>query len=287
VTLHLRGESGTGKELVAAAIHYTGSRAEKPFVKVNCSALPETLLESELFGHVKGAFTGALANKVGRFERADGGTLLIDEVGDMSPIVQLKLLRALETKEFERLGESTSTRVDVRIVTATHRDLRALVDEGKFREDLYYRVNVFRIEIPPLRERREDVPLLADHFRERFAEETGRRITGFSPNALRVLVAYRWPGNVRELENAVEHAFVTARGSRIGAEDLPDEVRSKPAPAPVRRGGAGERQAIQDALERSGGHRERAAAELGISRVTLWKRMKRLGLTWPPGSAGP
>jgi PAS domain S-box-containing protein len=282
VSLHVRGESGTGKELVAAAVHFTGPRAGNPFVRVNCSALPETLLESELFGHARGAFTGAVASKVGRFGRADGGTLFIDEIGDMSPVVQLKLLRVLETKEFERLGDSRSTRVDVRIVTATHRDLRTLVSRGRFREDLYYRVNVFGIDLPPLRERREDIPLLAEHFRERFAKETGKGIREIAPDALRALMTHRWPGNVRELENAIEHAFVTARGRAIRVSDLPGEVRESRRSGPPPSDPLDPRKEILRALEQEDGHRERAAARLGVSRVTLWKRMKKLGVLWPP-----
>ena len=287
VTVNLRGESGTGKELVAAAIHYTGGRAAGSFVKVNCSALPETLLESELFGHAKGAFTGAVADRAGRFERADGGTLLIDEIGDMSPVVQLKLLRVLESKEFERLGETTPRRADVRIISASHQDLRALVGEGRFREDLFYRVNVFRIELPPLRERPEDVPLLAAHFLEKFREETGREVDGVAPDAMRLLVRHPWPGNVRELSNAIEHAFVTAKDGTIRPEDFPDEVRlgqSAPRPAsssiPARDAGR-TAEAVRNALEAEQGNRERAASRLGISRVTLWKRMKQFGVTWP------
>ncbi|MEN8150993.1 MAG: sigma 54-interacting transcriptional regulator [Planctomycetota bacterium] len=277
-TVLLQGESGTGKELAAAAIHFSGARADAPFVKVNCSALPETLLESELFGHAKGAFTGAVSKKVGRFERADGGTLLIDEVGDMSPVVQLKLLRVLETREFERLGETESIRVDVRIVSASHRDLKALVQEGKFREDLYYRVNVFPIEVPALRDRREDLPLLVDHFVAKFREETGRPVREVSPEAMRRLMAHSWPGNVRELANAIEHAFVTARGKAILPDDLPAGLRS----APERDVPPGdEREMVLEALRAEKGHRERAAARLGVSRVTLWKRMKRHDVTWP------
>ena len=278
-TVHLNGDSGTGKELAAAAIHFSGARAERPFVKVNCSALPETLLESELFGHAKGAFTGAIANKLGRFERADGGTLLIDEVGDMSPVVQLKLLRVLETREFERLGETEPIRVDVRIVSASHRDLKALVAEGRFREDLYYRVNVFPIRIPALRDRREDLPLLVDHFLEKFREETRRPIREVSPEAMRRILAHSWPGNVRELANAIEHAFVTARGRAILPDDLPDTLQvARPREVPT----GDERDMVVEALRTEEGHRERAAARLGVSRVTLWKRMKKHDVRWPP-----
>jgi PAS domain S-box-containing protein len=281
VSVHIHGESGTGKELVAAAIHYTGPRARGPFVKVNCAALPETLLESELFGHAKGAFTGAIAKKIGRFERANGGTLLIDEVGDMSPVVQLKLLRVLETKEFERLGETTPIRVDVRILSASHRDLRALVREGRFREDLFYRVSVFPVELPPLRARKEDLPLLVEHFVAKFREETGRPIAEVSPEALRLLMAHDWPGNVRELQNAIEHGFVTARGRTIRPADLPPEIVGGSPRTPRARSAPDDREAILAALRAEDGHRERAATRLGISRITLWKRMKKLGVRWP------
>jgi PAS domain S-box-containing protein len=225
-TVLVTGESGTGKELAAQSIHGGSPRAEGPFVMVNCSALPETLLESELFGHVKGAFTGALFDKAGRFETADGGTIFLDEIGDVSPLIQLKLLRVLQEKTFERVGESRSTTVDVRIITATNRNLKERVSQGAFREDLYYRINVFPVHMPPLRERREDIPLLCDHFVREGSERTGKRVDGFGEDALRLLMDYLWPGNVRELENAVEHAFVTAKGPTLGVIDLPAEIRN-------------------------------------------------------------
>src|SRR5690606_24462585 len=224
-TILLLGESGTGKELVARAIHELSPRHAAPFVPIDCASIPESLLESELFGHEAGAFTGATRRKEGRFERADGGTLFLDEVGEMSPAVQVKLLRAIQEGEFVRVGGTQPVKVDVRIVAATNRDLQQEVREGRFREDLYYRLHVVQVKLPPLRERHGDVPLLAAHFLRRFAEENRREIEGFSPEAMRALEAYSWPGNVRELENAIERAVVLARGSRIELEDLPETVR--------------------------------------------------------------
>ena len=296
-SLLITGETGTGKELVASAIHYRSRRRDHPFVKVNCSALSESLLESELFGHVKGAFTGAYQDKVGRFEAADGGTLFLDEIGDISPLIQLKLLRVLQEREFERVGESAPRRVDVRVVAATHRDLRELMREGEFREDLYYRLKVFAIHVPPLRERRDDVPLLVDHFIARFGERTGKHITGLDGDAARVVMDHCWLGNVRELENAIEHAFVTCAGGLIGLFDLPAEVRmielrreacaegrqrtaQRPTlPAAGRRGRRGTtREELLRALEATDWNRVEAARLLGVDRTTVWRRMKRLGL---------
>src|SRR5262252_2424856 len=210
-TVLIAGESGTGKELVANAIHARSPRANGPFVKLHCAALAETLLESELFGHERGAFTGAVARKDGRFSIADGGTLFLDEIGEISPSVQVKLLRFLQEREFERVGGNETITVDVRVIAATNRDLRQMVAEGKFREDLYYRLNVVTIDVPPLRARRSDVPLLATHFLKRFAEENGKRIEGFTDEALERLTRYAWPGNVRELENAIERAVIVSR----------------------------------------------------------------------------
>ncbi len=224
-TVLVHGETGSGKELIAEAIHSHSERAQGPFVKVNCSALSEGLLESELFGHEKGAFTGAVRDKVGRFEAANGGTVFLDEIGDVSPLIQLKLLRVLQEREIERVGESVSRKVDVRVVAATHRDLKQLVREGTFREDLYYRVRVFDITVPPLRERREDIPLLVHHFIERFNRETGKAIVGVTAEVNVCSMDYCWPGNVRELENAVEHAFVTCQNDHISLFDLPLELR--------------------------------------------------------------
>jgi two-component system response regulator HydG len=227
-TVLIQGESGTGKELVARAIHDRSSRRNGPFIAVNCAALPETLLESELFGYEKGAFTGAAGRKEGRFELADGGTLFLDEIADLSPVTQPKILRVLQEGEFERVGGTKTSRVDVRIVTATNQDLATLVRDRRFREDLFYRLNVITIQVPPLREKHEDVPVLAQHFLRVYAAKNNRQLDGFSDEALGCLEAYSWPGNVRELENVVERAVVLARGARVDAGDLPDAVRERP-----------------------------------------------------------
>lgn len=220
-TVLVTGETGTGKELAARAIHDRSGRKSGPLVRVNCSALPENLLESELFGHVKGAFTGAIRDKIGRFELADGGTLFLDEIGEVSPLIQVKLLRFLQEREFDRVGESSSRKADVRIIAATHRDLRAMIRKGEFRDDLYYRLKVFPIHLPRLRDRKEDIGPLVDHFINRFRAQTGKDITGLSHEAAVTLMDYCWPGNIRELENAIEHAFVTCQESLIGLFDLP------------------------------------------------------------------
>jgi len=292
----IEGESGTGKELVARAIHRRGPRANRPFVAVSCAALAESLLESELFGHVKGAFTGAASAKVGRFELADGGTLFLDEIGEVSPALQVKLLRVLQEHAFERVGEARARSVDVRIVAATNRDLRQLIAGGKFREDLYYRLNVVPIFLPPLRERRDDVPLLVGHFVERFRKETGKPITSVTPDAMSALLDYAWPGNVRELENAIEHAFVRCPGTEIAPAHLPQEVRGAPRQpdaagatrlrgaedAPGRAAAAsadrGERERIIRALNETGWNRAAAARRLGLSRVTLWRKIQEYGI---------
>jgi len=280
----LLGESGTGKELAAAAIHRRSPRGQGPLLKVNCAALNPALLESELFGHEKGAFTGADRARVGRFEAASGGSLFLDEIGDLPPEVQVKLLRVLQEGEIERVGSHRPIPVDVRIITATHQDLEALLSQGAFRQDLYYRINVIPIRLPPLRERREDIPLLTRSFVERTALGSGKGITGISPAALQRLLAHDWPGNVRELINAVEYAFVACPGGEIQPSHLPPSLgggTQAPCPAPTP-AGAGEDEAqraqIKAALQASNGHKARAAQALGISRVTLWKRMKRLGL---------
>ena len=300
-SLLITGETGTGKELVASAIHYRSRRRDHPFVRVNCSALSESLLESELFGHVQGAFTGAWQDKVGRFEAADGGTLFLDEVGDISPLIQLKLLRVLQDHEFERVGESAPRRVDVRVVAATHRDLRALMRAGEFREDLFYRLKVFAIHVPPLRERTEDIGLLVDHFIRRFNEQTGKQVTGLDPDAARAVMDHCWPGNVRELENAIEHAFVTCKGGPIGLFDLPVELRradlrrevctderarpdapSEPAPSGPRGRPGTNRNDLLRVLEACEWNKAEAARRLGIDRSTIWRRMKRFGLLDEP-----
>ena len=277
------GESGTGKELVADAIHRRSYRREGPLVKVNCAALPEGLLESELFGHVKGAFTGAVKDKVGRFELADGGTLFLDEIGDISPDVQVKLLRVLQERAFERVGGTETRQVDVRVIAATHRDLRERMAEGLFREDLYYRLYVVPIEIPPLRDRKEDLPLLVDHFVSRFRSRTGKPISAVAPDALALMMDYDWPGNVRELENAIEHAFVKCHADTLGAEDLPlalvREVRGAlvPRAAP----GLSEKDRMRAALDQAGWTRSRAARSLGMHRTTVWRKMKEYGIEEP------
>ncbi len=285
-TVLLTGESGTGKELVAAAIHFNSARKERPFVKVNCSALTETLLESELFGHARGSFTGAVNDKVGRFEAADGGTILLDEIGDASALIQLKLLRVLQEKEFERVGETRTRRVDVRVVAATNKDLRQLMRDGVFREDLFYRLKVFPLNLPPLRERKDDIPLLAGHFIEKFNKETGKSIKGLSHDSMRALMDYCWPGNVRELENAIEHAFVTCEGEEIGLFDLPQEVRRAEFRSSLCAGGArsaassaGEdRESLLRLLNECRWNKAEVARRLNISRTAVWKRMKKLGI---------
>src|SRR5207253_6618809 len=219
-TVLVRGETGTGKELIAGAVHHNSHRAARNFIKVNCAALQENLLESELFGHEKGAFTGADKQRIGRFEQADGGTLFLDEIGDMSANTQAKILRVLQEHEFERLGGTRTIKVDVRLIAATNRDLPAMVETGTFREDLYYRLNVVTIEMPPLRERKEDIGPLADFFIRRFAGELKKKIQGVEPDALKLLMRYQWPGNIRELENAIERAMLLADGTHIGADDV-------------------------------------------------------------------
>jgi len=275
------GESGTGKELVAQAIHFKSDRADGPFVKVNCSALSENLLESELFGHVRGAFTGAIRDKIGRFELADGGTLLLDEVGDIAPSAQVKLLRALQEKVIERVGDVHPITVDVRIVAATHHDLRKLISEGRFREDLYYRLKVVAIPLPPLRDRRDDIILLAEHFIKKFNQRTGNRVKEICPDALRVLMSYRWPGNVRELENAIEHAFVLVKDKVLTANLLPTEVVSTFQPrddAGSSRQGYVTKEGLRNALVKAGWNKAKAARMLGVTRTTIWRNIKKFGL---------
>ncbi len=221
----IQGESGTGKELVAGAIHFNSQRKNNPLITVNCSALSESLLESELFGHIKGAFTGALQNRAGRFEKADKGTLFLDEIGEISPLIQVKLLRVIQEREIERVGESKKRKIDIRIITASNKDLYELVKAGRFREDLYYRLKVFPVFLPPLRERKKDIPILSNHFIDIFNKKTGKKIQNISQEAMRIFLDYRWPGNVRELENAIEHAFVLCENKKIDLFDLPVEIR--------------------------------------------------------------
>jgi transcriptional regulator with PAS, ATPase and Fis domain len=285
-TVLIRGETGTGKELVARALHFASGRSDGPFVQVNCSALSEGLLESELFGHVKGAFTGAVADRRGRFEEASGGTIFLDEIGDVSPVVQVKLLRVLQERVVERVGESRPRPVDVRVISATHRDLEALRAVGRIREDFYYRIRVVTLELPPLRERREDVPLLAAHFlaRLRGAPATGAAALAAAvpPETMRLLLEYPWPGNVRELENALEHAHVLSRGRALRPEHLPPEVRAAAGRADALRDAPKhsptERELIAAALGRAGWNRSRAARQLGIDRTTLWRKIREYGL---------
>jgi two-component system, NtrC family, response regulator HydG len=283
-TVMILGESGSGKELVAEAIHRLSPRAAGPFVKVSCSALNENLLESELFGHVKGAFPGALRDRRGRFQDAHGGTLLLDEIGDISPLVQVKLLRVIEEREIERLGDSQPIPIDVRLLCATHRELRQLVAEGRFRADLYFRLAVFPLRIPALREHPDDIPLLAGRFLERLRPPAATDVRRVAPQALGALRAYRWPGNVRELQNVLEYAALRAGDGEVRLEHLPAEIAAaeRPSIAPPVAVTAVERDEVLAALERSGWSRTRAAEALGISRVTLWKRMKRHGIAAAP-----
>ena len=295
-TVLLTGESGTGKELIAHAIHGLSPRESEPFVVVHCAALNPNLLESELFGHEKGAFTGATERHIGRFEKADKGTLFLDEIGELDMHTQIKLLRVLETRTFERVGGSSSMKSDARLITATNRNLKEMVDRGEFREDLYYRLNVLSVHIPPLRERTEDVPPLLNHFLRVFAVENGKKIDGFSPEALKVLTSYSWPGNVRELRNCVERMVVMARGSTLTLGDVPADIRTAAAghsPATSAPGAnvesdatasasldinSNERNLIKRALDQCDGNRTRAAEQLGISRRTLHRKLKTYGL---------
>jgi PAS domain S-box-containing protein len=280
------GESGTGKELVARAIHDTGARRRKPYVKVNCAALTESLLESELFGHVKGAFTGAYRSREGRFEAAHGGDIFIDEIGDLPLSTQVKMLRVLEEKVVERVGDNRPIHIDVRIISATNRNLKQLVEQGGFREDLFYRINVIPIMVPPLRERVGDIPLLADSFFRRIQLKSDKKIMGISNEAMELLMSYAWPGNVRELKSAFEYAFVTCQELLIQRRHLPPTINAaqpsvdntqKP---PINSTDLKKKQLIE-ALESADGNQSRAADILGISRVTVWNRMKKFGITVP------
>ncbi len=302
-TILIFGETGTGKELAVEEIHKQSARSNGPLVKVNCSALSENLLESELFGHVKGAFTGAIGDKVGRFELADGGTIFLDEIGDISPLIQVKLLRVLQEKEIERVGEATPRKVNVRVIAATHRDLRALVDEEEFRQDLYYRLRVFPITMPPLRSRKEDIPMLVDHFIQRFREETGKQITGLSADANYAIMDACWPGNVRELENAIEHAFVTCQTDTIEIFDLPMEIRMSELrnaqcaqrnsssvvshvpqlqPEPPQRRKIRRKEELLALLHEHDWNKTEVARVTGMTRVTVWRKMKQWGIPLEP-----
>jgi len=283
-TVLVTGASGTGKELVVDALHYSGERHRGPLVKVNCAALSENLLESELFGHVAGAFTGAVKDKIGRFQRADGGTIFLDEIGEITQRMQLRLLRVIENMEFERVGESTPIKVDVRLVAATNRDLHQRVVGGEFREDLYYRLKVVQINVPSLQERRDDIPLLVEHFRRNFNLKFNREIKGVALDLAQMFIDYPWPGNVRELENLLEHAFVRCRQNVITADNLPPDFlryfESHTLSAPL--DPEDEAQTILRALERSGGNKSEAARRLGMSRRTIYRKMEKLGI--PVGS---
>jgi DNA-binding NtrC family response regulator len=294
VTVLVQGESGTGKELTAKAIHYNSPRKDKPFIKMNCVAIPDTLLESELFGYEKGAFTGAMNRKLGRFELANDGTLFLDEVGDMNLLTQAKLLRVLQEKEFERVGGTEPIKVDVRIIAATNKDLAKMVKEGNFREDLYYRLNVVLINLPPLRERREDLPVLVEHFINRFNKELKREIKHISVDAMELLMKYEWPGNIRELENIVQRAIVLEKGDTLTREHLPMAIRAVEPEVRVDLERLAtnrsffeavreivedvEKQLILKALNKTGGNRTKAAADLMLDRKSLFNKMKKYGL---------
>ena len=288
-TVLIQGESGTGKELVARALHNLSRRAQGPFVAVNCGALPDALLESELFGHSAGAFTDAKRDRRGRFAMAEGGTLFLDEFGDITPALQVRLLRVLEERSYVPLGSSKTVKADVRVVAASHKDLEQLVKEGKFRKDLYYRINVVKVTLPRLAERKEDIPLLAEHFIKRFNELQNKKILGLSYDTLAIFMRHDWPGNIRELENAVEHAFILCPKGLIQPEHLPDQFRREIQPAVLPQGLSlkeQERRLLREALERHGWRRLATARELGIDKNTLRRKIQRFGLV-PPASDHP
>ncbi|HEY6362576.1 MAG TPA: sigma 54-interacting transcriptional regulator [Vicinamibacterales bacterium] len=285
-TVLLRGESGTGKELLAHAIHYNSARAKRPFVKVSCAALPQDLIESELFGYEKGAFTGANGARKGRFEAANGGTLFLDEIGELSPMTQVKLLRVLQEREFERVGGTDSIKVDIRLVAATNKDLEKAVAGGDFRDDLYHRINVFTIFVPPLRDRRSDILLLADHFLEKFAREHGKQVRRISTPAIDMLASYHWPGNVRELANVIERAVVVCDASVIHGHHLPPTLQTAEASGTMQTLTlqetleAVERDALQDALKSARGSRAKAARLLGATERVFNYRVRKYGIDW-------
>ncbi len=280
----ISGPSGTGKELVARAIHEASDRKEKPFVKVNCSALNENLLESELFGHVRGAYSGAEKTRIGRFEAAHGGTIFLDEIGDISPTIQVKLLRTLEEKEIERVGDNHSIKVDVRILSATNKDLEALVSQNRFRDDLYFRINVFPINCPPLKDHVTDIPILVQNFIRLNNQKSGKKILGMTPEAIEKITAYQWPGNVRELRNAIEYAFVLCSSGGIGVNHLPPKIAGTSLECvesgigtdpPEKKKASAKKAALIEALRQTHGNRSETARLLGVSRVTVWKQIKR------------
>lgn len=286
-TILITGESGTGKSLVARAIHRRSGRRNQPFVEIACGALPETLLESELFGHVNGAFTGASHDKIGKFAQAHNGTIFLDEIGTASAGLQVKLLRILQEFTFEQVGGTKTHKVDTRVILATNENLTRAVASGSFRQDLYYRINVINIELPPLRERISDIPLLAQHFLDSVCEDAGKKVSGFSDDALAALRRYNWPGNVRELQNVVERAVLLGKGSTVGIDDLPNSLRAAAPAAVSGPGGSGtlkqalgvpERQIILEMLQAHQWNRNATADALGINRTTLYKKMKRLGI---------
>jgi DNA-binding NtrC family response regulator len=284
-TVLIAGESGVGKDLIARAIHYHSPRRERPFVKINCTAIPENLMESELFGYEKGAFTGANTSKPGKFEEANTGTVFLDEIGDVTPAVQVKLLRILQEREFERLGSNKTIGIDVRVIAATNQDLRVALEQGTFREDLFYRLNVVPINIPPLRKRKEDIPYLAQYFLNKFARESGRQMEGLSEEAIQLLESHYWPGNVRELENVIERAVVLARSSRLTPEDIRlDDIHKKPVAAddlflpPGMTLDDYEKWLIQEALRRAKGNKSQAARLLGITRNAFRYRLSQTGI---------
>ncbi|ELR66800.1 sigma54 specific transcriptional regulator, Fis family [Photobacterium marinum] len=282
----IQGETGTGKELLARAVHDMGPRADKPFIAINCGALPDNLLESELFGYKKGAFTGATQDKPGRFALAEGGTLFLDEIGEISPALQVRLLRVLQEHSYEPLGAVKSEQSDVRIIAATHKDLAAMVANGEFRQDLYYRIHVVDLKLPPLRSRKEDIPLLVDQFVRNFNRLQNREVSGVSPEAISFLLDHDWPGNVRELENVIERAFVLCPNGQIGPGYLPSELGAKAMPKdqPEAIGSArqlAEKQSIQESLKRNRFNRAATARELGIHKTTLYRKMKSLQIPFP------
>ncbi len=279
-TVLITGESGTGKELVAEALHYSGARSQKALVKVNCSGLTENLLESELFGHVRGAFTGAIKDKVGRFQRANGGTIFLDEVGEISPKMQLRLLRVLQEMEFERVGDSIPIRVNVRVIAATNIGLKEKVRRGEFREDLYYRLNVVEISVPPLRERTDDIPLLVDHFLKKLNWKLGKEIVALTADAQSLLMDYPWPGNVRELEHSLEHAFVLCRGDTITVDNLPSNIKGyfDSREIPQAKEDFISPEAVSEALEKTSGNKSKAALLLGVNRRTIYRKIKAYNL---------